>query len=153
MEQYIMEELQKVLLVINDLTDTEVQQIQHFITNLPQPNLELHLLFVQPEIPSVYFAIESMTKLAAQYKNDAHATLKTLGEKFNVLADNQWFATGKLSTQAKKIAQQLNASLVLAADLNEPAIHQHTFFQNKPQDPMIQKVGYLFTGATLMPLV
>lgn len=147
-----MEETQKVLLVANDLTTDEINQIRTSLASQNEHPIQLSLVFVKPTFPSAYFSLGSMTALAQEWDNNARANLASLGAALSIPSERQWLASGSIKGQARHLAKQLKASVIATGQINED-VFKKPLFQRHPPQTAISSISRFFTGSMLMPLV
>lgn len=121
-----MDEIKKVLLVTNAVTEIEVNQIKQSLEEIEDQDIKiaLSLVHVIPSLPTCYFNIPSMVVIAEQYYTEAKEYLASIGEALNVAKSEQWLITGRLKTEVLRLAGKLDCDYILASSHNIQELQQ-----------------------------
>jgi hypothetical protein len=124
--------LKQVLVVTNALSEEEVLKLKDTLLNINNPlaQSKLNLVHVIPRLPTSYFNIPSMGALIEKNYEDAKLTLKNIGNQLNVSKNDQWLISGKLRTEVLRLANKLNANIILAGKEQLQELQRSLFFKN-----------------------
>ena len=99
-----------VLVIVNDLTPRDLIKL----TENTNEYEEISLLYVKPNLPSCYYSLSIMTDIEAHAKQEANSALQFVGNVLRVPKKNQWSTTGHVNSQAKYLAENIDADMILA---------------------------------------
>lgn len=135
-----------VLLVTNSTTDNEVDLIKDAFIHAKEEGLriKLSLVHVIPNLPTCYFNIPSMVLLSERYYEEATQALSTIGNVLQVARKDQWLITGRIKTEALRLAERLNIHFILASSVSIQDLHKSFLFVKRGQNTTpIRSIGSL----------
>lgn len=129
-----MDDTRNILLVTNSATDEEISLVKNAFSDALQKKFEikLSLVHVIPSLPTCYFNIPTMAKLAEQYYVEARECLAAAGDVLNVAKRDQWLITGRIKTEVMRLASKLGTQFILASSTSLHDLHQ-AFSLTKPE--------------------
>jgi hypothetical protein len=141
----IMSAPKNILLVTNAITDAEISQIKHVITQSTQHHLKLSIAHIIPTLPTCYFNIPSMVLLAERYYEEAKQSLTYVGEYLEISQNDQWLIAGRARSEVLRLAEKLNSHFILASSTTIPELHNKSFmFGRKIQNTTpIRAIGQI----------
>jgi hypothetical protein len=121
----------QILIVTNAFTDEEVLLVKDLIANdnTSERNIELNLVYVIPRLPTCYFNIPAMGILLERYYNEAKQSLYQVGKALEVGSQQQWLITGKVRTEALRLANKLQSQCILTSSQQMQQMNRSLFFK------------------------
>lgn len=101
------------LIIVNDLTPRDLVQLAKKSAGEFE---HVDLLYVKPMLPSCYHLLPSMADIEAQTAQDAVDALRFIGNMLGVKQPHQWCTTGLIKSQARYLAGELGADVVLVTE-------------------------------------
>ena len=116
----------KLLIVTNLLNKSHLNKICHFCTSKGHSDIDIHIAYVVPIIPSYYLQIPSLQSLQDTAEEKAKDKLHEVGDDIHISKENIWLLHGSIRWAAHTLAEKLNIHNVIlegnTEDINK-ALH------------------------------
>ncbi len=106
----------KLLVVANLLNKSHLEKIKHFCKDKLHNDIEVHLAYIVPVIPTYYMQIPSSQSLQDVEIESAKLRLETCGNILNVSETNKWLLHGSINWAAHALAEKLDIENIILED-------------------------------------
>jgi hypothetical protein len=110
----VMQAKQHLLVVVNSLSDKEVQLIREVVSSQTEIPIKLSALCILPKIPTCYFQLPSAIGLASYLFKDAERKLSRLALRLGVTEPDSYLRNCSNRMDLTRIAAELRVSAIVS---------------------------------------